>query len=315
MLPRMRIAIVGAGSVGATLAYACLLRGVGRDIVLHDVDAAKVQAQVLDLHHGLQFVPAATVTGSDDVAVCTGADVIVLTAGAKQKPGQTRLDLAAANAAMCRTAVPRLLEVAPDALLLLVTNPVDVLTYVALRISGLPTGRVFGSGTVLDTSRLRYAIARRCGVAVPNVHANIVGEHGDTEIALWSTATIANMPIQSWTPPDGNPLDATDLDRMLQQVRGSAYTIIQGKGATNFAVGLAAARILEAIENDERRIYSVSALLHGEYGLTDVCLALPRLVGRAGVLSTIPVPLDGAETQGLAASSDEVRRTISSLGY
>src|ERR1700712_4275975 len=260
----MRIAIVGAGSVGATLAYACLLRGIGREIVLHDIDAAKVEAQVLDLEHGLQFVPAATVTGSADLSVCAGADVIVLTAGAKQKPGQSRLDLAAGNAQMCRSAVPRLLEVAPDALLMLVTNPVDVLTHVALKVSGLPPGRVFGSGTVLDTSRLRFALARRCGVAVPNVHANVVGEHGDSEIALWSTATIANIPLRTWLPPDGRPIDDAELAGFLDQVRSSAQRIVKGKGATNFAIGLAASRILEAIQADERRIYTGSALVGGD---------------------------------------------------
>jgi L-lactate dehydrogenase len=311
----VRIAIVGAGSVGATLAYACLLRGVGRDLVLHDIDAAKVEAQVLDLDHGLQFVPAATVTGSADPAVCAGADIIVLTAGAKQKPGQSRLDLAAANAQMCGTMVPRLLEVAPDAMLVLVTNPVDVLTYVALKVSGLPPHRVFGSGTVLDTSRLRFALGRRCGVAVPNVHANIVGEHGDSEIALWSTATIANIPLRSWRPPGTPPLDDDELGRFLDRVRGSAETIVKGKGATNFAIGLAASRILEAIVADERRIYTVSGLLDGDYGLSDVCLAVPRLLGRAGILGVVPVPLDEAEACGLAASAEIVRETVRSLGY
>jgi L-lactate dehydrogenase len=311
----MRIAIVGAGSVGATLAYACLLRGVGRDLVLHDIDAAKVEAQVLDLEHGLQFVPAATVTGSADLGVCAGADIIVLTAGAKQKPGQSRLDLAAANAEMCRTTVPRLLGVAPDALLMVVTNPVDVLTQIALKVSGLPARRVFGSGTVLDTSRLRFALARRCGVAVPNVHANIAGEHGDSEIALWSTATIANIPLRTWRPPDGRQLDDTELDAFLDQVRGSALRIIRGKGATNFAIGLAAARVLEAIQADERRIFTVSALLDGEYGIQDVCLAVPRLLGRAGVLGTIPVPLDDDEVEGLQASAEIVRSTVRSLGF
>jgi L-lactate dehydrogenase len=311
----MRIAIVGAGSVGATLAYACLLRGVGRDLVLHDIDAAKVEAQVLDLEHGLQFVPAATVTGGADLAVCAGADVVVLTAGAKQKPGQSRLDLAVANAQMCRNTVPRLLELAPDALLMLVTNPVDVLTHVTLKVSGLPSGRVFGSGTVLDTSRLRFALGRRCGVAVPNVHANIVGEHGDSEIALWSTATIANIPLRSWLPPDGTPIDDAELDCFLDQVRGSAQRIVKGKGATNFAIGLAAARILEAIQADERRIYTVSALLDGEYGLSDVCLAVPRLLGRAGVLGTVPVLLDDGEIAGLEASANVVRGVVRMLGF
>src|SRR5512133_982311 len=170
-----KVAVVGAGSVGATLAYACLVRGVGRTIALYDLNADKTRAEVLDLNHGLQFVPQATVVGSDDAEVCRGADLVVITAGAKQKPGQTRLELAEANVALSRALVPRLLEVAPDAILLLVT-------YAALRYSGLGPQRVFGSGTVLDSSRLRLLVAEHCRVAVQSVHAYIAGEHGDSEL-------------------------------------------------------------------------------------------------------------------------------------
>lgn len=190
-----------------------------------------------------------------------------------------------------------------------------MLTYVALKVSGLPPSRVFGSGTVLDTSRLRFALAQRCGVAVPNVHAHIVGEHGDTEIALWSTASIANIPIRSWVPPDAGPLTEPELDALLDEVRGSAYRIIQGKGATNFAIGLATARILEAISADERRLFTVSGLLDGEYGLRDVCLSVPRLVGRAGVLAIVPVSISADEADGLAKSAEAIRATARSLGY
>src|SRR5689334_4472508 len=177
-----KIAIIGAGSVGATIAYACMLRGVGQQIVLHDVQRQKVDAEVLDLNHGLQFCPMATIEGSDDPGICADADVVVITAGAKQKPGQSRLDLAKANVEICRKLVPKLLGVAPDAILLPVTNPVDVITYATLKLSGLPEARVFGSGTVLDSSRFRFLIAQRLRVAVQNVHAYIVGEHGDSEI-------------------------------------------------------------------------------------------------------------------------------------
>src|SRR5918996_2317341 len=177
-----KVAVVGAGSVGATLAYACLVRGIGRTIALYDINADKTRAEVLDLNHGLQFVPQATVIGSDDVEVCRDADLVVVTAGAKQKPGQTRLELAAANVALCKELVPRLLEVAPDAVLLLVTNPVDVVTYAALRYSGLPPRRVLGTGTVLDSSRLRLLVARHCGVAVQSLHPYIAGEHGHSGI-------------------------------------------------------------------------------------------------------------------------------------
>src|SRR5687768_9162692 len=173
-----KIAVVGAGSVGATIAYACIMRGVAQQIVLYDVNRQKVDAEVLDLNHGLQFVPMATVEGSDDVGICADANVIVITAGAKQKPGQTRMDLASANTEICRKLLPQLQRVAPNAVYLLVTNPVDVITYVTQKLTGLPPARVLGSGTVLDSSRFRYLIAARCNVAVQNVHAYIVGEHG-----------------------------------------------------------------------------------------------------------------------------------------
>lgn len=309
----MRIAIVGAGSVGATIAYACLLRGVGGEVVLHDIDDAKVEAQVLDLRHGLGFVPAATVEGGTDVGVCRGADVVVLTAGAKQQPGQTRLDLAATNAEMFRHLVPRLVSVAPTALVLVVSNPVDVLTGWAARLSGLPAGRVFGTGTVLDSARLRQLVAARCGVAVPNVHAYIVGEHGDSEIALWSSATIAGVPLRSWQAPGGGRLGEDDLGDVLSQVRGAAYRIIAGKGATNFAIGLASARILEAIERDERRVLTVSAPVDGAYGLHDVCLSVPRVIDRSGIASTVEVTLDEAESSGLQQSAEAVRGAAGSL--
>ena len=192
-----KLAIIGAGAVGTAIAYSALIRGVARSIALMDVNAAKVAAEVLDLSHGLEFVPRADVVGSDDMSVCAGADVVVMTAGAKQKPGQSRLELAEATIGLTRSILPRVLEVAPDAIYLMVTNPVDVVTRAALEVSGLPPNRVFGSGTVLDSSRLRFLIADHCGVAVQSVHAYIVGEHGDTEFPLWSHATIGTVPILS----------------------------------------------------------------------------------------------------------------------
>jgi len=311
----VRIVIVGAGSVGATLVYACLIRGVGGDIVLYDTDGAKVDGQVLDLRHGLGFVPAATVRASTDLDDCRGADVVVITAGAKQREGQTRLDLASANTAMLQGLVPALVDGSPDALLLVVTNPVDVLTWVALRLSGLPVGRVLGSGTVLDSARLRQLLAARCGVAVANVHAHIAGEHGDTEIALWSSASIAGVPLRSWRPAgDGEPLDDAELDDILDQVRKSAYRIIKGKGATNFAIGLAGLRILEAIERDEQRVLPVSGLVEGLYDLNDVCLSLPRIVGRSGITHTVDIPLHEAEVAGLHRSAQAIRDAAASVG-
>jgi L-lactate dehydrogenase len=309
-----RIAIVGAGSVGATLAYACLIRGVGRTIALYDLDAAKARAEVLDLNHGLQFVPAATMVGSDDLEVCRGADLVVVTAGAKQRPGQTRLELAHANVEMCRELVPRLLEVAPDAILLLVTNPVDVVTHAALRYSGLPPNRVFGSGTVLDSSRLRLLIAQHCGVAVQNVHAYVAGEHGDSELPLWSSASIGSVPLLRWNVPGRPALDAAARAEIVRRVVGAAEEIIRGKGATNYAVGLAAARIIEAVLYDERQVLPVSSLLDGFAGISDVCLSVPSVIDRAGVDTVLPVPLSDEEAAGLRRSAAAVRDVVRKLG-
>jgi L-lactate dehydrogenase len=310
-----KVAIVGAGAVGTAIAYAAQIRGVCRELALFDVDAGKVRAEVLDLNHGMQFTPMARITGSDDLAVCAGADVVVITAGAKQKPGQTRLDLAAANVAMCRDLVPRLVGLAPDALLLLVTNPVDVVTYAALTFSGLPAQRVLGSGTVLDSSRLRFLIAEHTGVAVQNVHAYIAGEHGDSEVPLWSTATIGGVPVADWDPGSGRgSLDADARARIHQSVVTAAYEIIAGKGATSLAVGLAVSRILEAVLHDEHRVLPVTSLLDGVHGLSDVCLSMPSVVGRAGVESVLATPLSAEEEAQLAASAETVRAAARSLG-
>lgn len=311
-----KLAIVGAGAVGATLAYAALARGAARSVALMDVNRTKVEAEVLDLRHGQMFIPQAEIEGSDDVEVCRGADVVVVTAGAKQRPGQSRLDLAEATVGLTRTIMPGLVEVAPDAVFIMVTNPVDVVTYAAQQITGLPHERVLGSGTVLDSSRLRDALARHCGVAVGNVHANIAGEHGDSEIVLWSSATIAGVPLLDWRPFRGRPaLDAATREQIAQDVVSSAYRVIAGKGATNYAVGLAVTRIIEAVLNDEHRIMSVSSRLTDFYGIGDVCLSVPSLVDRRGVAETIDTPLSDAEVAGLRASADSVRAALRGLGF
>ena len=310
-----KIAIIGAGSVGATIAYACLIRGVGKQIVLHDLDKAKVTAEALDLNHGLQFVPMATLEGSDDLAICRDADVVVVTAGAKQKPGQTRMDLAGANAAICRQIVPKLVDLAPKALFLLVTNPVDVITYVTLKLSGLPRQRVLGSGTVLDSSRFRYLIARRLKVAVQNVHAYIAGEHGDSEIPLWSSATVGNVPLHEWAVPGHGKMTVRDRTEIFQNVKTAAYQIIQGKGATNYAIGLATAKILEALLHDEDRVLPVSSLLEDYDGISDVCLSVPCIIDRGGVDAVLKVPMNDAEKAGLRNSADTIRKAIRELGF
>ena len=311
---RTKIAIVGAGSVGATIAYACLIRGVGKTIALYDLNAEKVRAEVLDLNQGIQFVPMANVVGSNDIAVTADADIVVITAGAKQKPGQTRLELAGVNVDMCRSMMPGLVEKSPDALFLLVTNPVDVLTYAALKFSSLPTHRVFGSGTVLDSSRLRILLAEQCGVAVQSVHAFIVGEHGDSELPLWSRASIGPVPLADWSMP-GRPSLGEDVRAAIaERVVGAAGEIIRGKGATNYAIGLSTARIIEAALYDERSVLPVSSLLEGQYDIKDVCLSLPSIVSGRGIEAVLTPPLSDTEAEALRRSADTVRSVARSLG-
>ena len=310
-----KIGIIGAGSVGATIAYAALIRGVARDISLFDIAKTKVEAEVLDLNHGLLFVPQAKVDGSDDVEVLRGADVVVMTAGAKQKPGQTRMDLAEANAHICAKILPEVVRVAPEALLLMVTNPVDVVTEIALKLTELPWQRVVGSGTVLDSSRFRYLVAKHCNVAVQNVHAYIAGEHGDSEIPLWTSATIGSIPLSQWSVDGHGRLTAADKDAIVKNVKEAAYQVIQGKGATNYAVGLAVCNILEAILFDERRVLPVSGLLRGFRGMEDVFLSVPRIVGRAGIEAPLPIPMTVDEESGLRESGERIRAVVRGLGY
>ena len=309
-----KIAIVGAGHVGVTLAYACMIRGTGKVIALYSRNAEKVQAEVLDLQHGLQFVPMANVIGSADVKVCQDADVLVMTVGGLPNAGQTRLDLAGESVAICRDLLPPLLDVAPGAVVVIVTNPVDVITYAVLKILGLPPNQVLGSGTVLDSSRLRSLIAQHCGVAVQNVHAYIAGEHGDSEIPLWTSATVGGVPVLRWDDPQLPPLTDAERGDIGRQVAQAGYQILRGKGYTNYAVALATARIIEAVLYDEHQVLPVSSLLTGYHGISDVCLSVPSVVNRTGVFRALPIPMSGDERDGLHRSARAVRAVIDSLG-
>ena len=308
-----KLSVIGAGSVGSSLAYAALIRGSASEVSLYDIAAPKVEAEVLDLAHGTQFTNS-RVTGGADLAVVEGSHVIVVTAGAKQQPGQTRLELAGTNARILEDLLPKLLERAPNAIIVLVTNPVDVLTVVAQRITGLPANRIFGSGTVLDTSRLRWLLARRAGVATSSVHADIVGEHGDTEFPLWSNARIGPVPILEWRGSGGDPFTRPELDEIAYDVRNAAYTVIRGKGATNYAIGLSGARIVEALLGDEHAVLPVSTVLSGIRGLEGVALSLPSVVSGDGARPVAETPMSADEEGLLAASADAIRASVETLG-
>ncbi|MCU1593942.1 MAG: lactate dehydrogenase, partial [Frankiales bacterium] len=286
-----KLAIIGAGSVGSSLAYAALIRGSVREVALIDVQEARARAEALDLEHGLQFLDPATVTGGSDPSLVTGADVVVITAGAQMGPGERRLDLAARNAAILETMLPPLVERAPDAVYVLVTNPCDVLTVVAQRITGLPASRIFASGTVLDSSRLRSALAARLQIAPSSVHAFIVGEHGDTEFPLWSHATAGATPLEVWRDPDGSPVTRVELDTLARDVMEAGFTVIAGKGTSNFAIGLSCSRIVEAVLRNEHAVLPVSSVLQGLHGISGVALSVPSVVGAGGVIRVLDTPM------------------------
>lgn len=308
-----KVSIVGMGSVGTAIAYACLIRGSAGALALYDVNAKKVQAEVLDLNHGSQFVPNCVVTGSDSIEVTAGSSIIVVTAGAKQKPGQSRLDLAATNVAMAQSLTPQLLEHSPDAVVVFVTNPVDLVTYAGARAVEAPPGRVFGSGTVLDSSRFRYLIARRAGVDVGNVHGFIVGEHGDSEIPLWSSVSIGGVPAAEWRADGVAVFDESARVAIGSGVVNAAYEIIEGKGATNLAIGLSSARIIEAVLGDQHRVLPISTVQQGAYQLTDVALSLPTVLSRTGAGQVLEVPLAVNELLGLQGSARTLREARTSL--
>ena len=295
------------GAVGTAIAYACLIRGSAGELSLYDVNVAKVRAEVLDLNHGSLFVPRCPVGGSDDIAVTAGSAIVVVTAGAKQHPGQSRLDLAATNVAMAQDLVPRLLELSPNAVVVLVTNPVDVVTCAAVKAADVGAGRIFGSGTVLDSSRFRYLIAQRANLAVASVHGLIVGEHGDSEIPLWSGVSIGGLPAD-------RVFDEATRDEISWSVVHAAYEIIAGKGATNLAIGLSTARIIEAIRGNEHRVMPVSTTQQGAYDISGVALSLPTVVSRAGAGKVMQVLLSEDELAGLQKSAQTLHDVQRSLG-
>ncbi len=308
-----RVAIVGVGSVGATIAHTLMLQGLANELVLIDANRAKCQAEVKDLNHGRRFAPPVRIIAGT-LEDCRGAEIVVVTAGAKQKPGQTRLDLAQTNVAIFREMIPAISAAAPDAILLVVSNPVDLLTYAARKWYCGPRGRVIGSGTVLDSSRFVSLLAERLGVAVRNVHGYIIGEHGDSELPLWSSVHIGVIPLEEFRPPDRPPLSEAERAGLFDAVRSAAAEIIAAKGATNWAVGLAVARIVEAIRRDENAVLTVSRLIEDYCGISDVCLSAPCLVNRQGAGPPLPIPMTEAERQALRESAEVLRRAARAAG-
>jgi L-lactate dehydrogenase len=311
---RRKVVVVGAGQVGAAFCYALAQSGLADQIVLVDANADLAKGQALDLGHGQPFFPAVSIRagGSADYA---DASVIVITAGAAQKPGETRLQLLQKNAAIMSSIVGDIVAQQSRGAIVVVSNPVDVLTLVALKRSGWPRGRVIGSGTVLDSARFRYLLSEHCGVDVHNAHAYMLGEHGDSEFAAWSMTNIAGMPMEAYCPICNGCADWEAEKRRLEQaVRDSAYHIIGYKGSTCFGVGMALVRIVGAILRGENSVLTVSTLLDGEFGLRDVCLSVPCIVNRTGVTRIVESRLSEREVAALNASAAVLKSALAQLG-
>lgn len=311
----MKIGIVGTGFVGSTAAYALVMRGVGREIVLVDMNKARAEAEADDIAHAVPFAHALEVHVGD-YANLRGARVVILAAGSNQKPGETRMQLLERNAAIFRDIISQVLDHAPDARIVVATNPVDVMTHLAAHFAaqrGVPHSRVIGSGTTLDTARFRLLLARHVGIDTAHIHAYVLGEHGDSEVLTWSVATVANYPLEQFCEMHGIALDETIRADIDERVRRAAYHIINGKGATYYGIGSALARITQAILNDERAILTLSSRQADVCGVRDVTLSLPQLIGGEGILDTYLPPLNVAEMEKLRASAQVIRAAIEGL--
>ncbi len=310
-----KVSIIGAGNVGSTYAFALTMRGLAREIVIVDLNKKKAEGECMDINHGLSLAYPAEIRAGG-YPECADSDLVVITAGAKQKPGQSRVDLVQANTEIFKKIIPEVTKYAQDAVVLVVTNPVDILTYVTLKISGLPKNRVFGSGTVLDTSRFRYLISEHCEVDPRNVHAYIIGEHGDSELPVWSNADIGGMHIEKYCPLCRN-FDhcrrEEKLDEIFQNVKDAAYKIIDAKGATYYAIALALVRITEAILRDENSILPISTLISGYYGIDDVCLGIPSIVNKTGVEHFLKLELSESEQKAFVHSAETLKKIIKQI--
>lgn len=309
-----RIAIVGTGNVGSTYAYALLLSGSASEIVLIDTNRAKAEGEAMDLNHAVTFAYPTRVWAGD-YRDCAGAAIIVVAAGVSQRPGETRLDTVTRNGEIWKQIIPEIVKYCTSGILLIATNPVDVLTYAAWKISGLPSQRVIGSGTILDTSRFRYLLSEHFGVDARSVHAYIIGEHGDSEVPVWSLANIAGMRLEDFCRTQGVTLDEAQRDEIYRQTRDAVYRIIERKGATYYAVAAGLMQITQAILRNQNTVLSVSSLIDGYYGLHDVCLSLPAVVNRNGIERVLRLELSSAEGEKLKHSGDVLKTTIAKVGF
>jgi L-lactate dehydrogenase len=308
-----KVTIVGTGLVGMSYAYALCIKGLVREIGLVNRTAAKAEGEAMDLSHGMPFTKPIDIRAGG-YEMCKDAHIVVIAAGANQKEGETRLDLAKRNVKVVEDIVPRIMEHNPHAVLLMVSNPVDILTHVAMKVSGLPPGRVISSGTVLDTMRFRHLLSEYYNVDARNVHGYVIGEHGDSEVLVWSRVNIAGIPLMDYCQACGKSMDARKKE-IDEDVRNAAYHVIKRKQATYYAIGLAMARITEAVLMNQRGVLTVGTLMQGQYGIEDVSLSLPCVVGEKGVDHVLANPLAEDEEHSLRKSAQVLREGLDSVGY
>lgn len=307
-----KVAVIGTGFVGSSSAFALMESGLFSEMILLDADQNRAEGEALDISHGLPFArPMKITAGTYDDLV--DAAIIVITAGAGQKPGETRLDLVKKNVAIFRTIIGEIAKRNCQGILLIVANPVDILTYVALKLSGFPENRVFGSGTTLDTARLKYLLGERLSVDARSVHAWIIGEHGDSQIAAWSSANVSGVPLSDFCSMRGFTEHDQNMEDIAEDVKNSAYKIIEKKKATYYGVAVAVRRICEAIIRDEKSVLPVSSIQHGAFGIEGVALSMPAIVGKNGVEKQIPIKLNEKEQMELRKSADALKEVLKSI--
>lgn len=312
MLDVRKCAIIGCGFVGASCAFSLVESGLFSELVLIDANRKRAEGEAMDLSHGMPFArPMEIYAGTyDDIADC---GLIILTAGANQKPEETRLDLVHKNVAILKSIIPEIRKRECEGILLVVSNPVDILTYAALKLSGFPANRVFGSGTVLDTARLKYLLGQHLDVDSRSVHAFIIGEHGDSELAVWSSANVSGIDLDHFCELCGHCEHQENMERLYEDVRNSAYQIIERKGATYYGIAMAVRRIAECILRNEHSILPVSTLIEGHYGLHGLCMGVPCVVGGSGVERVLDIRLSEEEQQKLLASAEALEQVLDKL--
>ncbi|MBU5485569.1 L-lactate dehydrogenase [Clostridium sp. MSJ-11] len=310
----IKISIIGAGFVGATTAYAIMMEGLASEIVIVDIDKEKAKGEAMDLAHGVSFLKPVDVI-SGDYKDTEGSDIVIITAGVGQKPGETRLDLINKNYKVFKSIVPPVVEYSPNSIIMVVSNPVDVLTYVTYKLSGFPPERVIGSGTVLDTSRFKYLLSEHFNVDARNIHSYILGEHGDSEIAAWSLTNIAGITVDEYCNKFCNKCDGDFKKNIYEDVKNAAYEVLNRKGNTYYAVALAVRRIVEAIIRNEDSILTVSTLLKGEFGINDIYMGVPCVVGEGGVKRVLEVKLNKEELDKLKKSAEVLGESLKEINY